>query len=131
MQTGRRGPRLSASWRLKARNNEWLDTGRDAWLAFCEAWYEAHGNRTVGTAQLFPLASEYDPDPDAPRVECLNLLAAELGAGNQRSRQIRFGKALMSNRDKTFGKFKIRHTGESRRLAQFRLEIPAHMLPID
>jgi hypothetical protein len=95
-----------------------LNTGRAPWVAFIEAWWEAHGQRLVGAAELFPIASEYEP---AAGETGLNLLADELGDGNERARKTNLGRLLQRNESRVFGHYKIVAGKKRQRLAQYRL----------
>jgi len=70
----------------QAREN--LDPEADAWREFVGAWHDAHGNAYVIVRELLPIALKCDE------------LAALIG--EKEGQATRFGKMLLSKRDKVF-----------------------------
>ncbi len=95
-----------------------VDSGA-LWKAFVEAWLEAYGTAVVSAGELFRLASHAD-DAMLDRTY-RGLLDDMLGAGNERSRQIKLGKSLSAQRDKTIGEYKIVKCGIQRGQALWQL----------
>lgn len=102
-----------------------LDSDREVWVNFLEQWYETYGDRSVGTGELFSIASVYDPTPagtpDPPKGS--DLLADFLGDGNQRSRKTKLGRLIGSKVERVYDKYRIVSAGTLRRAKQYRLEI--------
>lgn len=100
-----------------------LDSDREAWVNFLRHWYEAHGDKAVGTNELFNIASVYDSTPagtpDSPKG--FDLLADFLGDGNERSRKIKLGKIIGSKVDRVYGDYRITDAGTYNRAKQYRL----------
>ena len=74
--------------------------------AFVEAWFDLYGESPTLTSALFQLASEPD-DPELKSAEWLGLLDTMLGAGRERSRQMKLGNILSKHTDTIVGGFKI------------------------
>jgi len=125
-----------------------LDSDRQAWVDFFCAWAERFGAydpetdswgvwieaenerrwvsnpkpcRSVGTKELFPLASTYD-DEEA-NGEVLGLLDEHLGRGKERARKNVLGKLLANTyKDRVFGGYRLEVLKKKvQRAAQFRL----------
>jgi hypothetical protein len=126
-----------------------LDTERQAWVEFFSEWAEKFGAydpntdswgawmkngdghaiwkgrdgesvESVGTKELFPLASTYDNKDDG---DGLGLLDGHLGKGNERARRNYLGK-LLANRykDRVFGGYRLEVLDRTvDRAKQFRL----------
>lgn len=81
----------------------------DAWRAFTDTWWHRHASLPVTAADLWDLAEVADPP-------------LPLGAGNDRSRRITFGKALSAQRGRIFGDLRITTAGTQHRAAVWQLE---------
>ncbi len=132
-----------------------LDTERQAWVEFFSEWAEKFGafskpsntwgawvengdgrvewvpseepTESVGTKELFPLASTYDNEEDG---EGLGLLDGHLGKGNERARRNYLGK-LLANRykDRVFGGYRLEVLDKTKdRAKQFRM---VNLTPVD
>jgi hypothetical protein len=87
---------------------EIADTEDAAWRTFVEAWWEKKRDAVVGTADLFPIAKEF---------ECL-----DLGEGSERSQKTSFGKQLGKQRDRVIGNYRIVSAGKSNRASHWKLQ---------
>ena len=85
-----------------------VDSETAVWRQFVAAWAEAHGETPVGVAELFPLALKAD--------------GIDLGTGSERSQRIRFGKALMRQRDRVVGDHRITQGGSEHGATRWVLE---------
>jgi len=94
----------------------------DQWTAFVEAWKDKFGQAETASADLFKLAS-YTDDVTLQGGEYLNLLSDELGAGKDRSRQIKLGKKLQQKVDRVVAGCKIQKGGIIRGKPQWRLMV--------
>lgn len=72
------------------------------WRSFVEEWAATHHELPVTTKELFHIASHYDSDSEG-----MGLLDDLLGAGNERSRQTRFGIKLGQMADRVVENWKI------------------------
>lgn len=90
---------------------------------FVKEWWKKHQGNKTGADDLFMLASHAD-DPSVQAIgQYSGLLDEILGAGNQRSRQIKLGKILAENKDKVIAGYKIVFDGVSRGTKYHRLEV--------
>jgi putative DNA primase/helicase len=81
------------------------------WTEFFTLWWTRFEYKPVGVKVLLGL------------VESDGLLGAELGDGNDRSRQTRFGKALRARRDRPIGGYRMVDAGTDHRgVRQYQLE---------
>jgi putative DNA primase/helicase len=81
------------------------------WREFVLAWWDTHGNRTVGVKALFKLAARD------------NLLLDVLGGGGERSRRTILGQVLRGMRDRVIAGYRIVSVGEDNRgRQQYRFE---------
>ena len=92
----------------------------DQWVAFVEAWKEKFGQNETPVSELMKLAS-YTDDAILDSGQYLNLLSDELGAGKDRSRQIKLGKKLQNKVDRVIAGCKIQKGGVIRGKTQWRL----------
>jgi putative DNA primase/helicase len=84
-----------------------VDVETAAWRGFVGAWWERYQTAAVGVAGLAELARETDH--------------LDLGAGNDRSQRVRFGKLLARQRDRVIGGYRVVDAGTKQRAAQWRL----------
>ncbi|MGD1001284.1 MAG: bifunctional DNA primase/polymerase [Candidatus Brocadiia bacterium] len=75
---------------------ECSDVEGEAWRNFVAAWFNSHGEREVGVAELYSLAAT--EDGSAP---------IDLGDGTEKSQKTRLGKALSAQRDRQFGAYRV------------------------
>ncbi len=76
------------------------------WRAFVAAWWETHGIRKVGVAELFVLASEQ------------KLLDSVLGDKGDASQRIRLGRAMSRMTDRVVAGFRIVSAGQDHKERQ-------------
>lgn len=119
-----------------------LDSEREAWVDFFQAWAEQYGAYrsgewgmwagekqnvwkprknnppSVGVRDLFLLASHYD---DKANGEGEGLLDDLLGQGKETARRINLGRLLKKHRDRVFGGYRLEMLEKVMRAQQFRL----------
>ncbi len=101
-----------------------LDTERQAWASFFEAWWDQWGGTEVGVNDLFPLASEWDKTPEGlqqSNPDEGNILAEQITGNTERARRVKLGKLLRSHVDRTYGEYRIESAGKKQRTARYRL----------
>jgi hypothetical protein len=81
------------------------------WLAFVEAWYEAHGGQPVLVKALHELARQGE------------LLGEILGDDSERSQQTRLGNALAERRGRVFGGYQILAEKRGKHGLPYRLRV--------
>jgi hypothetical protein len=89
---------------LLANTMRWSGVANEdaaAWRTFVARWWERFGDKKVGVADLFELATAQ------------GLLADALGDGSERSQRTRLGRALGHLRDRVFGVLRIELAGET------------------
>jgi hypothetical protein len=80
------------------------------WRAFVASWWQEYGEREVGVAELFTLATEQ------------NLLDSVLGDKGENSQRTRLGIALGKAADRVFGDYRMERAGEDHKeRQQYRL----------
>lgn len=84
------------------------DTEGSAWRSFVTLWFEKHGERPVGVADLVTVVRDHD--------------LFDLGAGSDRSQRTRLGKLIGRQRDRQFGTLRVVAAGEVRGSGRWRLE---------
>jgi len=85
------------------------DAETAVWRAFVTAWWDTHGDKEVGTADLFPLA-----------LQCDGLDLGNSPEGSK-SQKIRFGKLLGAQRDRVIVGYRVTPGRKVQRLQQWRL----------
>lgn len=86
---------------------ETADVETSVWRSFVLSWWEAHRDREVGTAELFPLALDTED--------------LDLGNGQERAQKTRFGKLLAKQRDRVIADCRIAQVGVSHKATRWRL----------
>lgn len=86
---------------------ETADVETSVWRSFVLSWWEAHQDREVGTAELFPLA--------------LATEGLDLGNGQERAQKTRFGMQLSKQRDRIIADYRVALVAERHRLTRWRL----------
>jgi hypothetical protein len=86
---------------------EIADAETAVWRAFVAAWWDKFQDREVGTKELFPLAVETD--------------GLDLGSGQERSQQVRFGKLLGAQRDRVIAGYRVTPSRIAHKVQQWRL----------
>jgi hypothetical protein len=84
------------------------DAEGEAWRALVERWWEAHGDKEVGVADLYTIVASIEGDP----------VDMDLGKGSERSQKIRLGKMLQQTRDRQFSGKQILKSNNKRDGAQ-------------
>jgi hypothetical protein len=124
---------------------EQLDANRRAWVEFFDVWAEKYGaydeeanswgvyaetdsgarfwekrdsGESVGTKELFPLASHFDDNPN----EGLGILDAFLGSGKEQARRVNLGRVLQKHKERVFGNYRLEILPQKKnRAIQYRL----------
>ncbi|MBC8236154.1 hypothetical protein H8E77_41940, partial [bacterium] len=124
---------------------EQLDADRRAWVEFFDVWAEKYGaydeesgswgayietdsgaliwekrdsGESVGTKELFPLASHFDDNPN----EGLGILDAYLGSKKEQARRVNLGRQLQKRKDRVFGNYRLEILPQKKKRAiQYRL----------
>ena len=76
------------------------------WRTFVAAWWQEHGDKMVGIAELFTLATEQ------------KLLDSVLGDKKENSQRIRMGKAMGQAADRVFGEYRMERAGTDHKARQ-------------
>jgi len=88
------------------------DVGSE-WHEFTALWFEAHGEKFVGTRELLPLALKVE-----------NMAAALEKSQTDASKILALGKMLQKRRDRVFGNLKVKTGPTLQKRASFRLQNP-------
>jgi hypothetical protein len=84
------------------------DVAGAAWRSFLAEWALVFGQKTVGVAEVLPVAMRID--------------GIDLGSGEERSRAIRLGRLLQSRRETIAGGYRLLALGRYQGTARWRLE---------
>jgi len=66
-------------------------------------WEKRDSGESVGTKELFPLASHFDDNPN----EGLGILDAYLGSKKEQARRVNLGRQLQKRKDRVFGNYRL------------------------
>jgi len=86
---------------------ERADSEGAVWRRFVGAWWEAHEDKAVGVADLYPLALELEDFP--------------LGNGKERAQKTRLGKGLKEKEDVVLAGYRIESAGTYQGAQRYRL----------
>ena len=89
---------------------EEADIENVVWREFVTAWWEAHQDGRVGTAELFPIAE---------KIEGIDL--GKSGPGTEKAQRTSLGAQLRKHKDNVYGEYKITKAGKTRRASVYRL----------
>lgn len=87
---------------------ECSDAEGSAWRAFVRSWWDEFGDREVGVAELFDISIRQDEPLD-------------LGTGTEKAMKTRFGRLLVTARDRQFEGLRIVAAGTYKRAKMWRL----------
>ena len=87
------------------------DAEGGAWRLLVHEWWNQHGDREVGVAELWSLV-----EPDTG-----NSIDIGLGDGNERSQKTRLGRRLAEMRDRQFDDLRLERSRVSKRANRWRL----------
>jgi putative DNA primase/helicase len=88
------------------------DAEGKAWSAFVAAWWDAHGNASVGVSDLYKIVYPMDGEP----------LELDLGDKSEKSQKTKLGKLLVQMRDRQFNGKRIVRDGTLQRAQLWQLE---------
>jgi hypothetical protein len=92
-----------------AESYEVGDTETQALTAFTAAWWNHFQDRTVGAADLWPIAGKTQP-------------ALPIDGSTERAQRTKFGRWLGTQRGRVIGRYRIAHAGTYQGGTQWRLE---------